>query len=820
MDRATIDSEFLHPLVAGWLSKLEAATRSRKDWKECADECMMFYNRSAEAMWNPTYSKKFWRGAKLPRFRITINKAFEMVAIFGPSLLWETPHRTVNPRRKMDLPVELLMQDPQFAPMIEMLQQQEQADQVRDKAISTLMDRWLNYTPHEQPGGGLVSHSWRCTIDALLKGRGVLAAKPYKMPASGRTLTGAFRYAPEDLFIDPDFNSLEEARWIAIRHVDTRSEVEKRFQLPKDALKGKAMLESSWHYAELANEGSQAHRKEGLTHDLVVWYEIFSKAGCGVTNTSVDATIREHMDGVIGQYAYIAICADVKYPLNMHTEQMRRGATDDQVKQSFQWPVPFWADDRWPVETLDFYLNPDSAWPIPPLAPGLGELKLLNFLVSWFANRTWSSSRDFWAVAQPYLEHYKDYINNSEDQAIIPTPVGLKSPKEAIEILTQPESRQDMGKLIEFVSDMFDRRVGLTATAYGQNEGGTQNRTAEETVSKQRNVSVRPEFMQKQVVDWQTRVASAEAFVARWFVTGNDVMSLLGPTGGIMWDKFVASTDVEHVVRQFEYSIGAASIRRPNRDRDIGNYQQVMALFAQPLAAYGQQTANYAPWNAMVSEWARLHDTNLDEVMVPVPPPPSPEEEAQQQAVQQQAQELEFGKLQAEISKLEADAQLKMTDAQLKPQEAQMQAMQMQMQMQMEQLRQQGEATRQQYEQAKAQTDIAMKEAEARLKAEMKQIEMEMKRLDKEQEMLMKQQQHALEMQQDQQEHEQEIEQSQDEADTKLLIMTEEAIIQQQIDKQKAEAQIELTKQQAKAQASAQAKAKPQQSSQQPKGKK
>jgi hypothetical protein len=101
MDHTTIAEEFLRPLVSGWLNKIECAARSkaRTEWKDAADESAMFYSNSAAAMWNPNYSKRFWKGVKLPKFRITINKAFEMVAIFSPSLIWDVPHRTVDAKR-------------------------------------------------------------------------------------------------------------------------------------------------------------------------------------------------------------------------------------------------------------------------------------------------------------------------------------------------------------------------------------------------------------------------------------------------------------------------------------------------------------------------------------------------------------------------------------------------------------------------------------------------------------------------------------------------------------------------------------------------
>jgi hypothetical protein len=785
MDYTTIESEFLRPLCNAWINKIESShnSKDRKAWKEVADECMMFYSQSASAMWNPAYSKRFWRGIKLPKFRVTINKAFEMVAIFGPNLFWEIPHRTVESKRFLNLPQELFGPTPQGQMLYQQVMQQMQMESVRDEAIALLMDRWLNYTPREQPGGGLAGHSQKAVIDGLIKGRGVTATRPYKMPGSGRNLTGSFRESPDDIYLDPDFDSVEDCQWMAIKHVDVHTEVESRFKLPAGSLKNKATLESSWNFSESNTDDSAAsHRRSGSTNDLVVWYEVFSKGGLGVNGTSMDSEIRDHMDAVVGQFAYIAVCADIPYPLNMSSEQIRRGATDEDVKEAFSWPVPYWADDKWPVEFLDFYLDPESAWPVAPLAPGLGELKLLNFLMSWFANRTWSSSRDFWAVAQPHLEHYREYILSGDDQSIIPTPVGLKSPKEAIEILTQPEGRQDMTQLISFVSDMFDKRVGMTPTIYGQNENATQNRTAEETQAKQRAVMARPEYMQKQVVEWQSRIAQSEAFVTRLFVTDDDVRGLLGDGGAMLWRQYVMNTDIELVVRQFQYTISAASIRRPNRERDIGNFQQVMGQFAPVLAGYGQQTGDYGPWNGMVQEWAALHDADLDDILIP---PPQQNEE--QVAMEQQIQQLQVAELQAKVSKLNAEAQAKAVEAQIKPQEMQAEQVQAQVQLQTEQIRQQGEVIRQQGELARQQGEIARMRAEQEAKAREAQLEM-----------IRDMAKHRQDMEQDAERHEQELEQKQEMAEIQLASKIRESQIQLESKKAQAKIQQEQAKKRAK----------------------
>ncbi len=706
--------EIFKPLVSGWVAKIESAKRAKKLWQEVADECSMFFSKSAAAMWSPEYEKKFWRGVKAPKFRISLNLAFEMVAVFGPSLMFDVPHRTVEPKRALDLPqdiLQLIQNDPQMAmqmaqelarqdPMamqslmqmmqqaqmqqgqqqpgqppqpppnpgqmaMQMMMQSQQKSEATDKVVAMLMQNWLNYTPREQPKDGLIGQSELCIVDALVKGRGILWSKPYKMPQAQQVLTGSFRESPDNLLIDPDFKSIHDAKWIAVKRVDPHWALERRFQLPANSLKGRASLESSWTYGEKGSD----HRQDGQTNDLVVWYEIFSKTGCGARMTGMHMPVKEHLEQVIGDYAYLAIAPSVPFPLNCSSRDLQvgglegTGLSDEEVRKKFEWPIPYWSDDRWPIEVLDFYPDPDSAWPIAPLSPGLGELKFLNFLIPWAANRIYNSSRDFWAIAGPHVEHYTKYLQEGLDQTIIPTPMMVDDVRKVITVLQQPEMRLDVWKIIELVSDLFAKRVGLTEMAYGRNEDGTQNRTAEETLAKSRAVGVRPDHMRKKVVGWQSSVACLEGFCARWFVEGKDVEPLMGPMGRLLWERFVMSTDVQLVARQMKYTVSAASIRRPDRDRDVANYQQVMQLFGPVMQQYGFATGNYGPYNAMMKQWGEYHDTRMDELYIPPPPPPQPTQPTAEDQIQ-----LQLGQM--ELQGKQMDAETKQMDFQAKMQQA------------------------------------------------------------------------------------------------------------------------------------------------------
>jgi len=673
-----IPADFLRPLVAGWVGKLEAADRSRSRWKEVAEECQMFYSRSAAAMWDTTYSRKFWRGIEAPRFRITINLAYEYVAVFGPNLFWETPHRNVTPKRPIPIPPEVFQGLGQ-EPMLQQLQQQFQETQdqqyATDRVVSHLMQDWLNYTAKEQPGGGLSQHSELAILDALIKGRGCLQVKPFKFPGSGRQLTGCFYLPPENLLIDPDFRSLQDAKWIAIKHIEPHWEVERRFRLNEGSLKSRSSLESSWSYGEgMGSTDMSTGRASGQTNDLLVWWEVWSKTGVGARLTGMHSGIKDHMQDVVGDFAYLAISPAVPFPLNCPAEELRKGLPDEKVRQNFMWPIPLWTDDRWPVEVIDFYPNtdqndPSAAWPIPPLSPALGEIKFLNFIIPWLTNRVWSSSRDFWAVSGAYHDELQKYLQEGSDQTIIPVPHALGGDiSKAVTILKQPETRADVWRIVDLVTDLFRRRTGLVDFAYGKNEGGTQSRTAEDTREKARAVGTRPEHMQKKVVQWQSQVAGSEAFVTRLFITGEDVEDRYGPIGRLLWEQFIMSTNVELVVRQMQYSISASSIRRPNRDRDLANLMQVFQHWMSLIQQYGSQTGDYTPANGIMEMWGEMHDQDMEKVFIP----PPQEDEQQQQMQQQQMQmeqmkmQMEMEKGQTEIEKAKIELQGKMIDAQVK----------------------------------------------------------------------------------------------------------------------------------------------------------
>lgn len=654
--------EFFRPLQTAWLGKLETAYRSepRKRFREEAEEAKTFYARSCAALWSSRYAGRFMTGAvQVPRFPISINKTFEAIAVMVPNLLWDVPYRTVTPKKRWileDETEEMLMQDPMLGPTLQQAAQADQMDLARADVTAKMMTLWLNYTGREVPDGGLGEHAQLGIVDAFLTGRGVYFPRRYTYPSGTTTLTGVFREDPLDLLIDPDCRMVKDAGWIALRHQDKYWVVEQRFQMPKDSLKHRATLESSAHYGEsgfMSPETTGQVRGKGDINDTVVWYEIWSKQGPGTRFCDIPDGLKQRLEEVCGEYVYMAIASNVPYPLNCPPDAMRAGMMDEEVKQRFQWPIPTWTDGRWPCELQDFYLDPDSPYPIPPLSAGMGWLKFLNVMVPFLCNRVYNSSRNFIAILEGQIDNYKKYFDSGDDFSIIPVKAAVESIERAIKILEFPQTNMDAWKVVEMANEYFALATGLTPFIYGQKGTESNDRSAEETATRARAAGVRIQFLQKRIGECQSRLGALESFCARWFVQGKDLAPLGGQTAGLLWDMFVTTTPPEQIVREMIYEVAASSIRRPDRDRDRTNWQQAMQTLGQGFQEYAFQRGDFEPWNAMVAKWCEFLDMNdYDNLMIQ---PKEPDPAAQQ--AQQQAQEMEMAKLQADAHGKQLDAQ-------------------------------------------------------------------------------------------------------------------------------------------------------------------
>lgn len=630
----------LAPVCTGWIGKIDRARKHKSKFQGTADECMKFFDGNAGFMWDADYKGAIWNKdapGMTPTFRMTVNKVFELVSLFGPILYHRNPIRRVTPRQYYQAPPQLLglqvdpagmPMDPMTAQYMQMMGQQAQMEQMASDARATLLETYLNYTPNEL---NLAKNFQRAITEALIKGRGILWVEPHMPPGSDRLMVGSFYDTVDNLLIDPDAEELEDARWIVRECVHHTWEVEREYGYPEGYIKGNC--ESGNSQGESAADATQkSKRSGGHKNDMLRYYKIWSKAGIGARSCGLTDEKRKTLD-VFGDYCYVVVARDIPFPLNMPPE-MLQGADDDELLKACEWPVPFWHDGGWPFVEVDFYSKPRSVWPISPVSPGLGELKFINWSMSFLANRIKTSCRDFIGVAKAAAEDIKEKIQHGGDFSILEIEASMQGINNVIQFLQTPPVNQDIWQILTAVMEMFDKRVGLSELLYGMQN--TQARSATEVQVKQQNLSVRPDWMASTVEASATRCARLEAMAARWYVEPQDTVQILGQQGAMLWESLVLNQDVEVVSREMDYRVEASSARKPNKDRDAANMAEAMPMLAPILDNHASMTGDTNPINSLIQTWGKSIDQDLTGMMMaprmPPAPPPGEEEPTQEQA--------------------------------------------------------------------------------------------------------------------------------------------------------------------------------------------
>jgi hypothetical protein len=573
------------------------------------------------------------------------------------------------------------------------------------------MSDYLNYTQREQPGGGLKADGQYAVTEALVKGRGVLWCETYRFPGSERYLTGNFFDSVDNLFIDPDAKrpNLTDAQWIARKHCDPYWKVERRFGLKPGTLQSKAQKKTADRITQHEVEKTP---NATATGDLIVWYEVFSKCGVGTRERGVLPSMHKAFEEVIGDFAYICVCDGVDYPLNAPPEKFEE-ADDEGVLQMFDWPIPFYKDGRWPCAILDFYPNPNSAWPLAPMAMGLGELIFLNTMMSVLCERSYENSRLLIAAIKGHASEAVSKIKGGGMKEVIEMNSEMQqSVNDLIQVIRLPEIGFDLFRMINMVSAMFDKRTGLSELLYGMNPGGAASRTAADINVKSEAASVRPEYMSQQVEDWQSEVANLERIAAGWAINGDDIQPLVGEYGAAMWDELVVNSDPEIFVREMRCTVESNSIRKPNKIRDNENIQRISQFLFPELSKHADITGDTEPLNNFIEDIGSAMDQDTTRWAIPSrQQEPSEEEQQAQMQAQQQAQQIEQAMSQAQIQKMTAEAEAKKAQALKMAMEAEEQPEQME----------QGEV------QGEVQGDPLMRAAETELELAKRQMEEEIK---------------------------------------------------------------------------------------------
>ena len=635
--------EALRAVAKGWLSKLTQARKHKRPFTMDADECLRFYDGAGNWFWKSEGESGAGSYSKVapPSFRMTINKCFEAVKLFGSVIYHRNPTRTVTPKKFPVVSPEALGINPQPNidpntgmpmpdPMMEQFFQTSQmvgVEETRRQSLAKIMESYLNYTPNELD---LKTHCRKYVDEAIIKGMGCLWTETVESGGEDGppvAMVGSFFDSVDNLLIDPDADEMEDCLWVARRCIHPLKDVAEKYGLSESDLKGH--MESYVSRTEADSRDYEAKRRKGKTNDLVVYWKIFSKTGFGHDLKGSPKEYREIFDS-LGRNTYIVVAEGVDFPLNCPKallEEMPDPATGlpNTLFTRSRWPIPFYADaaNPWPFTPLMFHRKPGYSWPIAHLKPGLPELRFLNWALSFLATRVMVSCKTMVGVAKAAGEDIKDQILSHEQSGFslveLSETLGL-SVNQIISVMQMPEVNPEIFKIVEAVAEMFDKRVGLTELTYGLTRN--QFRSAAEAQVKAEQISVRPDDMANVLEDALSLVSRKEAMAARWLLQPDDVAPVIGPLGAMVWGQ-VQQMGVDQVAREYAYRIEAGSARKPNKSGRVEQMQmalQTLGPVLQPLVMQGVT----GPMNALLSAWADSLDIDAKQFLLPPPPPMPP----------------------------------------------------------------------------------------------------------------------------------------------------------------------------------------------------
>jgi hypothetical protein len=612
-------------IVSAWTTELKAAYEfKQKRFGRDAEEGMKFFSGPYDWFFQSISTDKFFRmPAGEPKIVVTVNKVAELVQLFGPSIYQQNPTRRVAPPEYPNLPQEIFMQmGPEVAQQIPMLYQAQQQQQINDAVIASMHEAILNRTPAEHD---LKTHSRAAIDESIIKGLGILWHDMEFNPATGAKMPGSKMDTVDNFMMDHMATSIRNIRWCARRWYLPKWEVERIYRLPPGTLCGASTT-------DIQPVASMVMRPttDMPTQDYIEVWEIFSKMGVGgrfkssYQHAPDAAAAYEHL----GDYCHLVIIPGFPYPLNLPPWLFQQQNPWPLAQQAVQWPTPFWADKAWPFTPIHYHEIPGDPWPMSHLTPAMGELKFLNWAYSKIASKIQVTSRDIIICKAEAEDALKRALASAEDLEIVSLEtMDGKGAAELVEFMQHPEWNKDIWTVIQAITEQFEQRTGLNELLYGQST--RQMRSAAEADQKFEAVSVRPDDMARQIEGQMSAAARREMLLARWHMTDQDVVPVLGVVGAAAWKLYVEQADVRRVLGM-NCTVEADSTKISNQGALVDGLNGAMQLLFTPLMQLAMAGVP-GPVNALIGDWAKAHKLrDYQRYLIQLPPmqPAPPEKKA------------------------------------------------------------------------------------------------------------------------------------------------------------------------------------------------
>lgn len=652
----------LNYLCQDWLGKIKLALEVRDErFGKFAQEALNFFDGENNCMWKEKYAKGpqgfLDKDGMMPTFQIQVNKLFEAQALFGPALYAQNPNVLVTPLVHPEIPAEalgLMPDDPTYQQMM----MEDQYDKLRKKTCAEVKQAYLNWLQQETDKK---TQARRTITEALICGLGLFEIGMYQPPFSEITYPKASHLSWKDFVCDPDAKYWEDVQWIAIRREKPVNKTEERFGLFPGDLKGQYQSGNS-QPTRLAKKEANENRN-GQSYDLIEYWEIYSKNGMGDKLKATGAQQKPYDFSEWGDFCYVVVATGVPFPLNLPSNYLLESTDDQELISKAQWPIPFWsdasADGGWPIVRVSFYEKPNSVWPIGMFKPAFGELRFVNWCLSFLADKTAQSCTTYLGIAKAAGVEIQKQISNDQlgpYKVLEISQMMGEDINKVVKFLQAPDFPQHIWTVVEKVLELIDKRTGLTELVYGLTS--RQIRSATEATVRDSNLSVRPDDMAQSVENALSLVNVREMQAARWFCEPQDIEAAVGRMGALVWQNLVQQQTVDSVTRDFHYRIEAGSARKPNKSNKIAQLQelgQIILPTAQQLVMGGMP----GPFNAYITDMMKAMDLDPTPYLVQMPEPgeqgPSPEEQAAQMEGQLKQLEMELKQVSMQMDLVHAE---------------------------------------------------------------------------------------------------------------------------------------------------------------------
>jgi hypothetical protein len=413
-------------------------------------------------------------------FKARVNKASEFRQILGPYLYPQNPDAAVN--------------------------SEEWADEWAKKR-HVIEERYADYSARH---GELAVHMRRCIDQALTYGRGMTWCGFNQRKGIVQHVFDTV----DNLLTDPDAKNEEEKNWQARTRVKPRWELRQRYPDAAD------IIDRLPAYQKDAKEGRQ-HNGQSDT-DLVSYNEVWM--GVAPENYS------RNMEPVQGDK--LDLGAKRKYCI-----------ADGKILHTGPWEIPFFMIDEWPGSALDLLERPGSLYPLPPMEPGMGHLRAMNYFYTLFISKYKLMSRTPFARmiinGQGIELDQLHKILRGEQLDILTVKVNGNENVKISDLF----QRIDWGDPVPgfergwgLLASEFEKSVGLYEILYtGQTQ--TQLRSATAANLIENKSSSRIDAMRECTVKYLQKLYRKTLFAARYLHGSDDINKLFGASAGPLWGE-------------------------------------------------------------------------------------------------------------------------------------------------------------------------------------------------------------------------------------------------------------------------------------------